>query len=289
VQPVLLCLQQKLKCVPQNKNTCKYRKSQLRTVHSSLLDSTCQDLSIKMLNRILRRGLALNKCRFGSEPSPKTFSGHQFQQVRTSHAPVSAEDVPDVAEFKFTPENLKRAERIVSIYPKGHQAAAVIPLLDLAQRQNDNWLPLKAMNYVAEYLKMPRMRVYEVATFYTMFNRAPVGKFFVQVCTTTPCQLRGAEEVYSLCKELTRGDKDFKVIEVECLGACVNAPMMQINDDYYEDLKPEDVKVILADLKAGKKPKVGPRSGRFTCEPQNGLTSLTSPPPGPGFGVRPDL
>ena len=197
--------------------------------------------------------------------------------------------MPDVEHFKFSEENLQRANQIVSRYPKGHQAAAVIPLLDLAQRQNDNWLPLKAMNYVAEFLNMPRMRVYEVATFYTMFNRAPVGKYFVQVCTTTPCQLRGAEEVYELCKELTSGNKDFKVIEVECLGACVNAPMMQINDDYYEDLKLEDVKDIIEALKANKKPKVGPYSGRFTCEPKDGLTSLTSPPPGPGVGVRSDL
>lgn len=209
--------------------------------------------------------------------------------IRASHGPTRAEDVPDVPDFKFTPENLKRAERIVSIYPEGHKAAAVIPLLDLAQRQSNNWLPLKAMNYVAEYLKMPRMRVYEVATFYTMFNRAPVGKYFVQVCTTTPCQLRGAEEVFDLCKQLTKGDKDFKVIEVECLGACVNAPMLQINDDYYEDLSLDDVKNIIQQLKAGKNPKVGPYSGRYTCEPKDGLTSLTSEPPGPGFKVRADL
>lgn len=212
-----------------------------------------------------------------------------FQATRSSHGPLRADDVPDVVDFKFTPENEKRAKEIVTRYPKGHQAAAVIPLLDLAQRQHDNWLPLKAMNYVAEFLKMPRMRVYEVATFYTMFNRAPVGKHFVQVCTTTPCQLRGAEEVFSSCKELTKGDKDFKVIEVECLGACVNAPMMQINDDYYEDLTLDDVKRIIEELKSNKKPKVGTYSNRYTCEPKDGLTSLTSPPPGPGFKVRSDL
>lgn len=211
------------------------------------------------------------------------------QIIRTSHGPSRADDLPDVEDFKFSKENLDRANDIVSRYPKGYQAAAVIPLLDLAQRQNDNWLPLKAMNYVAEFLNMPRMRVYEVATFYTMFNRAPVGKYFVQVCTTTPCQLRGAEDVFDLCKDLTKGNKDFKVIEVECLGACVNAPMMQINDDYYEDLKLEDVKLIIEALKANKKPKIGPYSERFTCEPKDGLTSLTTPPPGPGFGVRPDL
>lgn len=240
-----------------------------------------------MFNRLIVPTSLLS--RSGSVLLKQNVAALQGQQIRASHGPVSAEDVPDVNEFKFTPENLKKAQEIVSYYPEGHQNAAVIPLLDIAQRQNDNWLPLKAMNYVAEFLNMPRMRVYEVATFYTMFNRAPVGKYFVQVCTTTPCQLRGAEETYSLCKELTRGDKDFKVIEVECLGACVNAPMVQINDDYYEDLKPEDVKDIITQLKAGKKPKVGPYSGRFTCEPKDGLTSLTSPPPGPGFGVRADL
>jgi NADH dehydrogenase (ubiquinone) flavoprotein 2 len=211
------------------------------------------------------------------------------QSIRWSHAPLRADDVPDVESFKFTPENEKRAKEIIKRYPKGHQAAAVIPLLDMAQRQNQNWLPLKAMNYVADFLKMPRMRVYEVATFYTMFNRAPVGKHFVQVCTTTPCQLRGADEVFSLCKELTKGNPDFKVIEVECLGACVNAPMIQINDDYYEDLTLDNVKQIIANLKQGKKPKVGPYSGRYTCEPKDGLTTLNSPPPGPGFGVRDDL
>jgi len=147
------------------------------------------------------------------------------------------------------------------------------------------------MNYVAEYLEMPAMRVYEVATFYTMFNRQPIGKYHVQVCTTTPCMLRGAQEVYEYTKDLLKDDKEFTVVEVECLGACVNAPMIQINDDYYEDLTNENVKQIIADLKAGKKPKAGPstQSGRLACEPQGGLTSLTSPPPGPGFGCRSDL
>ncbi|XP_015918323.2 probable NADH dehydrogenase [ubiquinone] flavoprotein 2, mitochondrial [Parasteatoda tepidariorum] len=197
--------------------------------------------------------------------------------------------------FEFTPENLKRAESIINIYPEGHEAAAVIPLLDLAQRQY-GWLPLSAMHYVADMLKMPRMRVYEVATFYTMFNRDPIGKYHVQVCGTTPCMLRGAEDVTDRCKKNlgvnvggTTKDGMFTLNVVECLGACVNAPMLQINDNYYEDLTVEDVDEILDDLRAGRVPKAGPRNGRLACEPAGGLTSLTEPPPGPGVGVRSDL
>ncbi|RWS02095.1 NADH dehydrogenase [ubiquinone] flavoprotein 2: mitochondrial-like protein [Dinothrombium tinctorium] len=203
---------------------------------------------------------------------------------------VHRENDPDTKTFEFTIENIKRAESIVSIYPEGFQAAAIIPLLDLAQRQQ-GWLPISAMNYVADYLKVPRMRVYEVATFYTMFNRQPMGKYHIQVCTTTPCMLRGAEEVYETVKKLCTDPKLFTVSSVECLGACVNAPMFAVNDDYYEDLTLDDVKEIINDLKAGRKPKPGPskRSGRLCCEPKNGLTSLTTPPPGPGFKVRSDL
>lgn len=164
------------------------------------------------------------------------------------------------------------------------------------------------MNYVADYLKVPRMRVYEVATFYTMFNRQPIGmlhakdlidaqlmsflcsgKYHVQVCTTTPCMLRGAYDTYELCKELCDDPKLFTVTEVECLGCCINAPMIQVNDDYYEDLEEKDVREIIASFKKGIRPKPGPRSGRHSCEPLGGLTSLTSPPPGPGFGCRDDL
>ncbi|KFM76843.1 NADH dehydrogenase [ubiquinone] flavoprotein 2, mitochondrial, partial [Stegodyphus mimosarum] len=201
---------------------------------------------------------------------------------------------PDIP-FEFTAENLKRAESIISIYPEGHESAAVIPLLDLAQRQY-GWLPISAMHYVADMLKMPRMRVYEVATFYTMFNREPIGKYHVQVCTTTPCMLRGAEDVLDRCKKNlgidvggTTKDGLFTLSVVECLGACVNAPMIQVNDNYYEDLSLNDVDEILNDLKSGNVPKAGPRSGRLACEPAGGLTSLTEPPPGPGFGVRSDL
>ncbi|CAH0390543.1 unnamed protein product [Bemisia tabaci] len=206
----------------------------------------------------------------------------------------SKEDNLDV-NFEFTPENRKRADAIISIYPEGHQRAAVIPLLDLAQRQY-GWLPISAMHHVADLLNMPKMRVYEVATFYTMFIRKPIGKFHVQVCTTTPCWLRGSDEIVDCIRKKIGADvggtsKDglFTLSEVECLGACVNAPMVQINDDYYEDLTVQDTEEILDDLKNGKKPRAGPRSGRYAAEPAGGLTSLTGEPTGPGFKVRPDL
>ena len=208
-------------------------------------------------------------------------------------------DTPDNNEntpFEFTAENVKRAEAIMSIYPDGHKRAAVIPLLDLAQRQNGGWLPIAAMHHVAEFIGMPRMRVYEVATFYTMFIRQPVGKHHVQICTTTPCWLRGSDEILEAIKKNigcgvggTSQDKMFTLSEVECLGACVNAPMVQIGDDYYEDLTVKDMDEILNDLRAGKQPAKGPRSGRYAAEPFGELTSLKEPPTGPGFGVRSDL
>jgi len=175
------------------------------------------------------------------------------------------ENNPDTP-FEFTAENVERAKAIMSIYPEGHKRAAVIPLLDLAQRQAGGWLPIAAMHAVGDLLSMPHMRVYEVATFYTMYNRKPVGKHFVQVCTTTPCWLRGSEGIMNcLHKKLgvenggTTKDGMFTLLEVECLGACVNAPMMQINDNYYEDLTEQDTEEIIDSLKAGKEPKAGPR------------------------------
>nr|CAH7766049.1 unnamed protein product [Callosobruchus chinensis] len=204
------------------------------------------------------------------------------------------EDNPDI-KFEFTPENKKRAEAILAIYPEGHKRAAMIPLLDLAQRQY-GWLPISAMHHVAEILNLPKMRVYEVATFYTMFMRKPTGKYHVQVCTTTPCWLRGSDEILEACKKTlqigvgeTSKDMMWTLSEVECLGACVNAPMIQINDDYYEDLTVKDTEEILADLKNDKKPAPGPRSGRYAAEPIGEPTSLKGDPPGPGFGVRADL
>lgn len=204
------------------------------------------------------------------------------------------ENNPD-CRFEFNSENQKRVEAILANYPEGHKRAAMIPLLDLAQRQR-GWLPISAMHKVAEILNLPKMRVYEVATFYTMFNRKPMGKYHVQVCTCTPCMLNGSDEILEAVKNKlkidvgeTTGDENFTISEVECLGACANAPMMQINDDYYEDLTSEDVDDIINDIKDGKKPNPGPRNGRFAAEPKGGLTSLTEDPPGPGCGIRPDL
>ncbi|MEE6464460.1 hypothetical protein FKM82_006265 [Ascaphus truei] len=204
------------------------------------------------------------------------------------------ENNPDTP-FDFTADSYKKIDSILGNYPEGHKAGAVIPVLDLAQRQH-GWLPISAMNKVAEVLGMPAMRVYEVATFYTMFNRTPVGKHHIQICTTTPCMLRDSDGILETIKKKlgikvgeTTPDKLFTLAEVECLGACVNAPMVQINDNYYEDLAPKDIENIIDDLKAGKFPQPGPRNGRFSCEPAGGLTSLTEPPKGPGFGVRADL
>ncbi|KAJ8975045.1 hypothetical protein NQ317_010557 [Molorchus minor] len=204
------------------------------------------------------------------------------------------EDNPDIP-FEFTPENEKRVEAILGIYPEGHKRGAMIPLLDLAQRQH-GWLPISAMHKVAEVLNLPKMRVYEVATFYTMFMRKPTGKYHIQVCTTTPCWLRGSDEILEAVKNKlnlqvgeTSKDGLWTISEVECLGACVNAPMIQVNDDYYEDLTIENTNEILDDLKAGRQPAPGPRSGRYSCEPIGEPTSLSSEPPGPGVGVRADL
>lgn len=178
--------------------------------------------------------------------------------------------------FAFSAENLAQAKRVIAKYPEGKEASAVIPLLQLAQAQNDNWLPIAAMNLVAEMLHMPPVRVYEVASFYTMFNRAPVGRHLVQLCTTTPCWLRGSDELKKVCKNKlgvgtdfeTTADGQFTVMEVECLGACVNAPMVQINDDYYEDLTAESFTALLDDLAAGHTPKVGSQTGRQGSAPK---------------------
>ena len=184
-------------------------------------------------------------------------------------------------EFKFSSENLKKVEEILKRYPEKNKKSAVMPLLYLAQRQNDNWIPLAAMKYIANYLAMPYISVYEVATFYTMYNLAPVGKHFIQVCTTTPCLLRGADKIVKLCKEnISPNENEISKkgncswMEVECLGACVNAPMMQINDDYYEDLDKEKTLKILEQILNGETPKPGSYRGRVNNEPENNRKTL---------------
>jgi NADH-quinone oxidoreductase E subunit len=185
--------------------------------------------------------------------------------------------------FAFTAENLEKAKAIIAKYPAGRQRSATMPLLDLAQRQHGNWLPLAAIRVVGEMLSVPEIRVLEVASFYTMYNLAPVGKNFVQICTTTPCWLRGSDKVVEACEKHlgihcgeTTKDGAFTVIEVECLGACVNAPMMQVADDFYEDLDAASTVKILEALQRGEKPKPGPQNGRQTSAPLGGPTTLHS-------------
>jgi NADH-quinone oxidoreductase subunit E len=185
-------------------------------------------------------------------------------------------------DFAFTPENLDWAKREVTKYPQGRQASAVLSLLWRAQEQAGGWLPEPAIRHVADFLGMPHIRALEIATFYTMFNLAPVGKYLVQLCGTTPCALRGAEEIKKVCRrrigeqEEVTADGIFSWREVECLGACVNAPMAQINFDYYEDLTPENFNKLLDELAAGKNPKPGPQIDRQFSAPVGGPTTLKS-------------
>ena len=184
-------------------------------------------------------------------------------------------------QFEFNSDNLDKANKIIKNYPTGKQQSAVMALLYLAQRQNNNWIPLVAMKYIAKFLDMPYIKVYEVATFYTMYNLSPVGKFFYQVCTTTPCMLRGAYKLVDVCKsKISKNEKELSEdgncswMEVECLGACVNAPMVQINDDYYEDLDEKKFEKIIEQTLKGEKPKPGSYRGRINSEPENKRTTL---------------
>ena len=190
-----------------------------------------------------------------------------------------SKEQPD--KFKFSDENLNLANKIVLNYPSGKKKSAVMALLYLAQKQNNNWIPLAAMKYIAKFLNMPYIKVYEVATFYTMYNLSPVGKYFVQVCTTTPCMIRGAGKLVEACKEKISkneselsNDKSCSWMEVECLGACVTAPMMQINDEYYEDLDKEKTLKILDKILNGETPKPGSYRGRISNEPENNRKTL---------------
>ena len=183
--------------------------------------------------------------------------------------------------FEFSPSSLAAANNMISKYPKGKERSAVMALLYIAQKQNNNWIPLAAMKYIAKLLNMPYIKVYEVATFYSMYNLSPVGKYFIQVCTTTPCMIRGANKLVEACKEkISKNETELsnnKIcswVEVECLGACVTAPMMQINDDYYEDLDKEKTLKILDKILKGETPKPGSYRGRINNEPENNRKTL---------------
>ncbi len=200
--------------------------------------------------------------------------------------PAEAEVRARWGNFAWTKENAKQAATIIARYPEGRQQSATMPLLDLAQRQvgaetnTQGWLPVPVMEYIADQLGLAYMRVYEVATFYTMYNLAPVGRFHVQVCGTTPCMLRGSDDVLAACKNrgLSKGhttpDGLFTLTEVECLGACTNAPMVQINDDNFEDLSYDSMSALLEALAEGKPVKVGPQIDRQTSCPEGGPTAL---------------
>ena len=184
-------------------------------------------------------------------------------------------------EFAFTPDNRRLAEAHIAKYPPGRQASAVLPLLDLAQRQSGGWLPRAAMDHVGAMLGLAPIRVYEVATFYTMFQLRPVGRYLLQACTTTPCWLRGSEDVVAACERKlgivlgeTTADRLFTLVEVECLGACVNAPVLQVNDDFYEDLDAASTEALLDALRAGTPPAPGSLAGRPGSAPAGGRTTL---------------
>ena len=178
-------------------------------------------------------------------------------------------------DFKFTDKNLKKMEEILKMYPEKNKKSAVMPLLYLAQSQNGNWIPLVAMKYIAKLLSMPYISVYEVATFYTMYNLSPVGKHFIQICTTTPCLIRGADKIVKLCKEKI-SPKENEIsqngncswVEVECLGACVSAPIIQVNENYYEDLDEKNTLDILDSLINDKPLKPGSYRGRKNTSPE---------------------
>jgi len=184
-------------------------------------------------------------------------------------------------KFEFTLDNLEKAKKIIKKYPNGKQQSAVMPLLYMAQKQNNNWIPLAAIKFIGKLLDMPYIKVYEVATFYTMYNLTPVGSYFIQVCTTTPCMIRGAYKLVEACKEKISPNenelsknKSCSWMEVECLGACVNAPMIQINDDYYEDLDKEKTLKLIDQIFKGETPKPGSYRGRLNAEPENNRKTL---------------
>ena len=185
-----------------------------------------------------------------------------------------AEDSLQPKEFSFNNFNLKKAKEIIKIYPSNYKESSIMPLLSIAQSQNNGWVPKKAIEYISEFIGVPEIKVLELATFYSMYNLSPVGKFHIEVCTTTPCMLRGSDSMLNLCKkklgidigEITK-DKTFSLGKVECLGACVNAPVVKINEDYYEDLNSQNFDKLINNLKDNKNVKIGPQSKRMGSEP----------------------
>jgi NADH-quinone oxidoreductase E subunit len=201
----------------------------------------------------------------------------------SEHGHAAGPSFEQPTSFEFTPENLEKAKYHIAKYPPGRQASAVLPLLDLAQRQSGCWLPRAAMDYVGGMLDMAPIRVYEVATFYTMFNLRPVGRYLLQACTTTPCLLRGSDAIVEACEKKlgiamggTSADGMFTLVEVECLGACVNAPILQVNDDFYEDLDGPATEALLEALRAGTPPEPGSVTGRQGSMPSAGKTTLAA-------------
>src|SRR3954464_5117371 len=205
-------------------------------------------------------------------------------------AAAKNDDFVQPASFAFSDYNLAEAKKQIAKYPAGRQASAVMPLLWLAQYQ-EGWVSRAAMDVIAGMLDMAPIRVYEVATFYTMYNLKPVGKHLVQICRTTPCWLRGSDGLTEMCKSKlgvdlhgTSADGKFTIMDVECLGACVNAPMVQINDDFYEDLTPQSLSTLLDELAAGRQPKIGPQTDRLNSAPEGGMTTLKDIPQRSGAG-----
>ena len=194
--------------------------------------------------------------------------------MSTSKFKIIAEETTQPLAFNFNSENLAKAKKIIKMYPTNFKESSIMPLLSIAQSQNNGWLPKKAIEYVSNFIEVPEIKVLEIATFYSMYNLSPVGKFHIEVCTTTPCMLRGSDSMVDLCKkklgleigEITE-DGVFSLGRVECLGACVNAPVIKINENYYEDLDFESLNKLLDSLKMNKKVKVGPQSKRKGSEP----------------------
>lgn len=256
-----------------------------------------------MLSRSVR-ALRAGAAQLGARPlgASSAASFHASSAARSSFVQHrDTEDNNADTPFDFTPENYERVHAILDRYPENYKTSAIIPLLDLAQRQHGGWLPLAAMNKVARIVDAKPIQVYEVATFYTMFNREKVGKYFIQLCGTTPCMICGSEEIKKTIENHlgikegeTTEDGMFTLREVECLGACSNAPMVQINDDFYENLTPETTRELLDACKKDQAPPMNkwgslPMNGQLSCEGPQGKPALKwDKAPGPGFRMRPD-